>query len=326
MKKILFPAVLLLLFLAGCDSDKKKNSGEATQQALKEAPAFNADSAYAFIAEQVAFGPRVPNSPEHRKALGYLQQQLEQCGAKVRLQSFEAEAYDGTLLSLTNIIASFAPEKKKRILLAAHWDSRHIADKDSTDKNQPIDGANDGASGVGVLLEVARLLGSAESQPNVGIDIILFDGEDYGRPHDDPVYDGRQWYCLGSQYWAKNKHQANYFAYYGILLDMVGAKNAVFPLEGASKRLAPSVQKKVWTIANQLGYSKYFKFTEGPEIYDDHIPVNLDATIPMVDIIDLRSTTTFFPHHHTHEDTMDKISPATLKAVGQTVVQVLYQE
>ena len=328
MKKLLLPALLSLVILAACDSGSNtNNSGNKEEpEALQEAPVFVADSAYKYVEEQVAFGPRVPNTAEHRATLDYLQSKLKQFGATVRLQSFEADAYDGTTLALSNVIASFYPEQKKRILLAAHWDTRHIADKDSTDKTLPIDGANDGASGVGVLLEIARVLGAAAKQPNVGVDIILFDGEDYGRPQDDPVYDGRHWYCLGSQYWANNKHQANYFAFYGVLLDMVGDKDAVFPLEGASLRMAPSIQKKVWTIGNQLGYSQYFKFTEGPEIYDDHIPVNMDATIPMVDIIDLRSATTFFPQHHTHADNMDNISPATLKAVGQTLVQVLYQE
>ena len=234
------------------------------------------------------------------------------------------------MLNLSNIIASFRPEQSKRILLTSHWDTRPYADKDSVRMNEPIDGANDGASGVAVLLEIARAM--QDSLPDVGVDIILFDGEDYGEPedYDEPQHEGSQqvYWCLGSQYWAEHKHEPRYSAYYGVLLDMVGAKKATFYREGVSRQAAPSIIKRIWDAAHDLGYGQYFVYQDSPDIVDDHVYVNYEAKIPMIDIIDHDPTSDFYfaDYHHTHDDNLDIISPKTLEAVGATMLYVLYQE
>lgn len=331
-RNFLFSLFAALIIVYSCSSEQEQpaeqqsTSNNATEV---QVPTFNADSAYAFIEQQVAFGPRVPNTNAHRATADFLVNKLEAYGAEVQRQEFEAEAYDGSMLQLQNIIASFNPEQRKRILLAAHWDTRPFADKDSDRTDEPIDGANDGGSGVGVLLEIARLM--QQQAPGVGVDIILFDGEDYGEPegYDNSSESSNQvWWCLGSQHWSENKHQKNYMAYYGILLDMVGAENAQFYREGVSMRVAPSVVKKVWDQAQQLGHGRYFVYQDAPEIVDDHIYVNYNAKIPMINIVEYAPGTDayFADYHHTHEDNMDIISQETLKAVGETVVNVIYRE
>lgn len=323
-KKITYFSSLLLL-LTSCHFFQKKE--QTTETVLVKAPIFNADSAFSFLEKQVKFGPRVPNSTAHKQCGDYLVSSFKQYGCAVTEQNFTAQTFDNKTIQGRNIIGSFNPDATKRIILAAHWDSRPFADKDTKNQNQAIDAANDGASGVGVLLEIARNLQNANPKPNVGVDFILFDAEDWGEKdgesnNADP---NKVWWCLGSQYWAKNPHKAGYNAYYGILLDMVGAKGATFPKEGLSMQYAGSIANNVWSIAEQLGYSQQFQQTEGGSITDDHYFVNTDAKIPMVDIIDLRNGG-FFEHHHTNGDTIDKIDKNTLKAVGQTLIQVLYQE
>ena len=320
--------------LLSCSSEHETQetqpaAAKAGEPANVQIPTFSADSAYAFIAQQVSFGPRVPNSEAHLATADFLVSKLESYGADVQRQEFEAEAFDETALQLQNIVASFNPEKRKRILLAAHWDTRPFADKDSERSQEPIDGANDGGSGVGVLLEIARLM--QIQTPEVGVDIIFFDGEDYGEPegYDKSSESSNQvWWCLGSQHWSENKHKKNYMAYYGILLDMVGAENAKFYREGVSMRAAPSIVKKVWARAHELGHGQYFIYQDSPEIVDDHIYVNYNAKIPMIDIVEYKPGTQgyFADYHHTHQDNMDIISKETLKAVGETVVNTIYLE
>lgn len=336
MKKILFFAATLLLW--SCDRTGSKGAETKTGTPVVEsvitakAPAFSGDSAYAFVARQVAFGPRVPNSAAHRKCGDYLVATLKKYGGEVTVQEFAATAYNGTRLQARNIIAAFNPEATKRILLAAHWDTRHVADKDSSRTKQPIDGANDGASGVGVLLEVARIVSSGNPKPAVGVDIILFDVEDYGIPEFDDrskytnPENNAEFYCLGSQHWGKNRHKPGYSAYYGILLDMVGAKNATFFREQSSLEYASGIVDKVWNVAQALGYGQYFRNEQSAPITDDHTFVNTYAKIPMIDVIDFTPQGTFGHYHHTHKDNMDIIDRNTLKAVGQTVTQVVWQE
>jgi len=320
----------LLRLATACQPNSPETTAEAPV-APNYVPTFSADSAYAYLSAQVAFGPRVPNSTAHQECREYLVQKLEGFGAQVQLQSFEATAYDGTTLNLSNIIASYQPDKTKRILLAAHWDTRPYADKDSVRQEEPILGANDGASGVAVLLEMARAM-NEDSLPDVGIDIILFDGEDYGEPESydelQPESAQQVYWCLGSQYWSENKHQARYSAYYGILLDMVGAKNATFYQEGVSRQAAPSIVKRIWNAAHQLDYGQYFIYKDSPDIVDDHVYVNYQAKIPMVNIIEHEPTSDFYfaDYHHTHADDMDIIDRKTLEAVGETAMYVVYQE
>lgn len=322
-------SILTVIALAACGSSNKKQaeSTETAEQVTVNVPTFDADSAYHYTERQTLFGPRVPNSAAHRACGEYLAKQLEQFGAKVYNQHAELMAYDGTILKARNIIGAYNPEEKKRVLLCAHWDSRPYADA-GEEKNfrTPIDGANDGASGVGVLLEIARQM--QRQKPTIGIDIVLFDAEDYGTPE---FYEGRReenTWCLGSQYWGRIPHVSNYTARFGILLDMVGGKNAAFYYEGFSKRTAHNPMKKIWDTAHRLGFNKFFIKENGGEVTDDHVYVNMLRQIPCVDIIDFDpNTDTGFNHTwHTVNDNMEHIDRATLQAVGQTVMTVIYNE
>ncbi|MFK7925143.1 MAG: M28 family peptidase [Bacteroidia bacterium] len=309
----------LILFFFACGSETTDPPAQKPQPAaVMITPEFNADSAFAFVAKQVAFGPRVPNSAAHKMCSKWLAQQFKDYGAKVRVQETVVRAYDGTPLQAYNIIASYKPELANRIILSAHWDTRPIADQDDERKQEPILGANDGGSGVGVLLEMARLFQA--QAPTIGVDIILWDAEDYGKPGYENSY------CLGSQYWATHKHVANYQARYGINLDMVGAHNAVFLKEGYSMNVAANIVQKVWSTGQRLGYGKFFSSQRVGSITDDHIYMNSPGGVKTIDIIHMTPQGDFFEAWHTHDDTMDVISRETLKAVGQTIAEVVYQE
>ncbi len=325
---LLYYFCISLLFLFSCDSDTNQTENKLKTYKKISAPEFVADSAYEYIARQVAFGPRVPNTTSHDSCALYLMQHFKQYSDNVIVQHAKVRAYDGTMLSIKNIIAQFQPEKNNRILLFAHWDTRPFADHDpdSTKQNMPIDGANDGGSGTGVLMEIGRHL--SKTRPYFGIDIILFDAEDYGQPdHIELDYKPDTW-CLGSQYWAKNPHKLRYNAFYGILLDMVGGKNAVFTQERNSVYYAPGLLEKVWANAHALGYGKYFSYQKTPPITDDHLYINRILNIPCIDIIpyDESAKSSFGDFWHTHNDNMDIISKETLKAVGQTVLETIYSE
>lgn len=343
MKNIL-PRLTLLatasFLLTACPSEKPAET--ASQPSTAEAPpvkapAFNADSAYAYTAKQVAFGPRVPNKPAHIACGNYLVAKLKSFGLKVYEQPFKAMTFDGTQINGRNIIAQYQPQAARRIALFAHWDTRPYADeeKDPAKRKLPIDGASDGASAVAVALEIARTLSLQPEKmaPNVGVDVILVDAEDWG--FDAGTQAGQKnllqgqgdGWCLGSQYWAKNKVPAGYKAEYGILFDMVGAKDGHFTREGTSRQNALSVVNKIWNIAAQLGYSDYFLYKDTDSITDDHVYTN-QAGIPTVDIYDHPAfgDEYFPPYHHTTADNMSIIDRKTMKAVGQTTLQVLYNE
>lgn len=326
---LLLSVVALISLGSGCNNTGSKKSSGKEDKTLPElqTPEFNADSAYHYIQKQVDFGPRVPNTPEHAETAKWLTMKMKSMGADVIVQEGKVTAFDNSVLNIKNIIAQFQPEKNNRILLFAHWDTRPFADydPDPTKRNHPIDGANDGASGVGVLMEIARHLKGNPTHP--GIDIIFFDAEDYGTPdHLNVEYQPDTW-CLGSQYWGKNPHIKNYYAQYGILLDMVGAKGARFYQERASLRFAPDLVNHIWDTAASIGYGSYFIFQQGGYITDDHIYVNKHTGIPAVNIIqyDPSTSTSFGSYWHTHNDTMENIDRNTLKAVGQTVLEVIYK-
>jgi Zn-dependent M28 family amino/carboxypeptidase len=318
--------------IAACKTDTKKveTAPTNTPQAVAvpkprvEIPLFSQDSAYNFVEKQVAFGARVPNTAAHKQCRTYLVNTLKRFGATVTEQDFSADTYTGMKMSGANIIGSFNPTNPKRIILSAHWDSRFQADqdKDKAKHKTPVMGADDGASGVGILLEIARCL---KNKPiDLGVDIILFDIEDQGADEGDTT--GATW-CLGSQYWARVPHVKGYKADFGILLDMVGAKGAVFPKEGYSMYYAPQLTDKVWQLGIDMGYINYFvnaQEKQGGFITDDHYAVNKVAGIKMIDIIN-RKETGFGAHWHTSNDNMKVIDKETLKAVGRVVTAVAYK-
>ena len=325
------------LLFVGCGASSGKQqvvkTVEKTPVVVEPAvvvPIFDADSAYSFIEAQVNFGPRVPSTTSHRQCGDYLISKFEGYGATVVTQDMELRAYNGDLLKARNIIAQFNPEKDNRIMLCAHWDTRPWADTDPDAANhyKPLPGANDGGSGVGVLLEIARHIGALPT--NSGVDIILFDAEDYGLHENDSHLwkKYRHSWALGSQFWSINPHVPGYNARYGILLDIVGAPNSRFLYEGYSTRFAEDVVYKVWRHADKLGYKNYFVQEDGGFITDDHYYVNSILGVPCIDIIncDPESPNGFGPYHHTMKDDMQWIDKATLKAVGQTVLTVIYNE
>ncbi|MCE2502907.1 MAG: M28 family peptidase [Chlorobi bacterium] len=327
----IFILLFLVPFIAGCPEDVDPQANRTDTTSISNLlpdpagiPSFSAQAAYDHIAKQVTFGTREPNSPGAQKAIAYYLEELGKYADEVRPQKFTHTGYNGTLLNLTNIVASFNLQATTRILLCAHWDSRPRADwdPDSSRQNQPILAANDGGSGVGVLLELARIL-KENSQP-IGIDILLFDGEDYGHSR----IDGTQQYFLGSRYFSQNL-PAGYQPIFGMLLDMVGDKDAEFPKEGHSMQYASAVVEKIWSAAAHLGLSK-FKQRYGSSIEDDHLMLNQIARIPTIDIIDTDLVGHNSPdprrrYWHTHKDTMDNIGVETLEQVGKLLVYTIYK-
>lgn len=320
-------AYILCLTLLGISCSSKTETKTTSAETVKvSVPEFNADSAYYYTEQQVAFGPRVPNTQAHIDCGNYLAGELRRHGAQVTEQEVVLYTYNNIAINAKNIIGSFSPEKSNRLLLCAHWDSRPYADEDPNPDNYhtPIDGANDGAGACAALLEMARHFG--KESPNYGIDIIFFDAEDWGVPAFDRTNSGG--WCLGSEYWAKNPHVHNYFAKYGILLDMVSAPNAKFYKEGISVRYAKNIVDKVWQAAEKLGYGNYFLNSYGSGVEDDHRPVNEYRRIPCINIIqhDPNTNTGFGSYWHTLEDNMNNVDKNTLKVVGQTVLHVVYNE
>lgn len=327
-------ALLIVALIAGAafnflPSNKAEVSEtEEIEKVQPVGPDFNADSAYIYLQEQCDFGPRTMNSTAHDKCEKWIIQKFEQYGCKVTTQKATLNGYDGTPLRSTNIMASYNPEATTRIMFCAHWDCRPWADNDpdSTNWHKPIIAANDAASGVGVMIELARILKGSGLE--LGVDFVCFDAEDYGTPQwfegEDP---GDTW-ALGAQYFANNLPEG-YAPRYGILLDMVGGVGAKFYREGMSMQYAPAIVKKVWNAARQVGYGSYFPKDDGGMITDDHIPVNQTANIPCIDVIPYYpdcAQSSFGPTWHTIADNMDNIDKNTLKAVGQTMVQVLFTE
>lgn len=327
-------ALLIVALIAGAafnflPSNKAEVSEtEEIEKVQPVGPDFNADSAYIYLQEQCDFGPRTMNSTAHDKCEKWIIQKFEQYGCKVTTQKATLNGYDGTPLRSTNIMASYNPKATTRIMFCAHWDCRPWADNDpdSTNWHKPIIAANDAASGVGVMIELARILKGSGLE--LGVDFICFDAEDYGTPQwfegEDP---GNTW-ALGAQYFANNLPEG-YAPRYGILLDMVGGVGAKFYREGMSMQYAPAIVKKVWNAARQVGYGSYFPKADGGMITDDHIPVNQTANILCIDVIPYYpdcAQSSFGPTWHTIADNMDNIDKNTLKAVGQTMVQVLFTE
>ncbi len=314
--------------------------GKAGKVQGTPSPEFSADSAYMYISEQVAFGARIPGSGAHYECVRYLREQLERFGCDVELQQGQMLDYEGKPQQVVNIIGHITggDPAKRRILLCAHYDSRPWADQeeDYDSRRQPVLGANDGASGVGVLLEIARQirLWNTEHAKQVNCDIVFFDCEDMGTPEFFTGKERENTWCLGSQMWAreynesqsiKSKSRSTYR--YGILLDMVGAPDAVFPKEYYSVQYAGNRVEEVWRTADRLGYGSLFANMPSYPVTDDHYYINTIAGIPCIDIINYNPTgDTGFAHWwHTLHDDMNHISHATLEAVGKTVMKVIVE-
>ena len=322
ISKIFLISIILLTFSCRHQARPLTQLDETVQ-----VPFFSADSAYQYIQDQVDFGPRVPNTAAHKACATYLAASLERFGAKVTRQKVKLTAFNGDVLDAINIIGSFNPDQSQRILLFAHWDTRPWSDNDPDPKNyfKPVLGANDGGSGVGVLLEIARQIGL--QSPRFGIDIIFFDAEEYGAP-EDYKGDAIDSWCLGSQYWARNPHVNPYRARFGVLLDMVGAKGARFYREQISDYYARGIVDKVWSTAANLGFERFFINKPGGAVTDDHLYVNQIIGIPSINIIqyDPNSAKGFGDYWHTTKDDMRNIDKETLFAVGTTVMHVVYNE
>ena len=333
--KIVLLIIGVLIAFASCENggNKPVQTTQKTEKKTVKVPAFNGDSAYYFVKKQCDFGPRVPGTAAHQQCAEWFVETLSNYADTVFVQEFKTRVYDGKVFDGQNIIATFNPNAKKRIIIAAHWDSRPFADNDPDEKNRqtPIDGANDGASGCGIMMEMARVMKSHRIDPQIGIDLIFFDLEDYGAPKwaDESLHDDLAW-GLGSQYWSKKPHVSGYTAYYGILLDMVGAANPRFPKEYYSQTNAAWVLNKVWRTARDMGYDEAFTNELGDPINDDHIYMIHYAGIPAIDIIHLVGdedrTSCFFKHWHTVNDNIEQIDVKTLQMVGNVVMQVVYNE
>jgi len=324
-KYIFFSVLLVAALFSSCKSNK-----QTTEEVLQPVgPAFVADSAMAYCKAQCDFGPRTMNSKAHDLCEEWIVNKFKGFGLEVETQKADLTGWDGTKLHSTNIIAHFNPQAQRRILICAHWDSRPWADNDPDSANwhKPVLAANDGASGVGVMLELARILQN-DTTLAIGVDLVCFDAEDYGTPQwAEKREDSESTWALGAQYWAKNLPE-NYEPQFGILLDMVGGQGAKFYQEQFSLRYAASIVDKVWSAARHAGFSSLFTNEVGGGITDDHIPVN-EAGIPTVDVIPFYpdcDQSSFGPTWHTVNDDMEHLDINTLKAVGQTLIQVIYSE
>lgn len=329
MKRILLltAAASLLLFFA-CkgntgDSDTSDYpSAPSTDYTKVAIPEFSADSAYAYVEHQLSFGNRIPGSKSWERCADWLTAQMSRFCDTVIVQDFRAVLWDGSAVPGKNIIAQLNPKAERRILLAAHWDSRQWADQDPDESKQhsPVPGANDGASGIAVLMEMARIMSTMP--PSVGVDFILFDVEDQGGTEWSGIHDQNEW-CKGSQHWANNRHTYASYAY-GILFDMVGTHNPRFTKEGISRYFAPGLTDNLWAAAASLGHNDIFVNEATSEILDDHYFINTIAHIPTADIVQNSGNISFFEHWHTVTDDLNSVDRETLRIVADVAMKTIY--
>ncbi len=317
---ILITAATILLWRCGGDTQTQvPTDSSSTEEGIvtRKISGFSADNAYQNIEKQLAFGFRIPGTAAHKKCADWLFKELQNTCDTAYFQTGEGKApKDGKKIPIYNIIGSVNPKAKNRMIIASHWDSRPYADQDDQKQTEPILGANDGASGVGIILELAKNLKT--QKPDWGIDFILFDAEDLG------ISEIENSFCLGSQYWGKNPHIPNYKASFGVLLDMVGGNNAQFMWEENSNNYANWVLVHTWQIAQELGYENYFPLKLIGAITDDHKYVYEATKIPMIDIIQYNPNSGFAPFWHTHDDNMDAVDKRTLNAVGNTMLHLIF--
>lgn len=308
--------ILFFCLFVGCKGDAK--SGNAAQRSESAAAGaststgFDGNAAYTYAKAQFDFGPRVPGTPAAKKAGDWIIQQMRSRADTVIVQAFTYTTADGKKLPLRNILARFRPDLSERVLYMTHWDSRPISESAGTEaeRKMPVPGANDGASGVGLFIALGDAL--KKTKPNVGVDLLFTDGEDYGQ-FGPPEVD----VLIGSKYFASHLPSPGYKPLYGILFDMIGDKDLRIPYEMNSFQQAPEVVARVWQTAADLGYGTTFVQESGGLITDDHIPL-LNAGLRVIDVIDLT-----YPPHHTPQDTMDKISARSLAIVGDVATALV---
>lgn len=310
----------IILFSCKSAANKGESEGAPLQDnapAEIEVPAFDGDSAYAYVKRQVDFGPRVPNTEAHRKAADWMAAELKRHGVAVTEQPMKLTAFDGTILNARNIFGQINPEAADRTLLVAHYDCRPWADQDPDPekRKQPVDGANDGASGVGVILEAARQL--SLNNPGKGIDFLFVDAEDWGTDDNDESW------AMGTRHFVQNPVIAGYLPTRAIILDMVGGKTASFPVEYFSYQNAPEMVSAFWQAAASVGHADLFPRTMGGAVTDDHVEF-IKAGVPSIDIIEYHPGQGFTPHWHTSTDNMENISKDTLRDVGESLMKYLY--
>jgi glutaminyl-peptide cyclotransferase len=303
--------ILLLCLVVGCNGDA--NGGSAAQStSAATSTGFNGTAAYNYAKAQVDFGPRVPGTPAAKQAGDWIIRQMRARADTVIVQSFTYTTADGKKLPLRNILARFRPELSERVLYLTHWDSRPISESAATEaeRKMPVPGANDGASGVGMFIALADVL--KKTKPNVGVDMLFTDGEDYGK-FGPPEVD----VLIGAKYFATHLPSPGYKPLYGVLWDMIGDKDLRIPYEMLSFQQAPEVVSRVWQTAADLGHGDVFVQESGGDVTDDHIPL-LNVGLRVIDVIDLT-----YPPHHTPQDTMDKISAKSLAIVGDVATALV---
>lgn len=320
MKAFSIAFLTATLCLGGCSKGVSKVDAAPSPAAAVNAPAFSADSAYSYVAAQTAMGPRAPRTEGHAKCAAYIATELRRHGADTVVeQRTDLEGFG----PMVNIMGRYNLQADRRILLLAHWDTRPWADQDPDPANhsKAIDGANDGASGVGVLLELARLMGV--QRPDVGVDLLLVDAEDSGTEDDDDSW------ARGTQYFVENMPYgvAEAMPSCAVLLDMVGGRDAKFPREMISNQNARGITDRIWALAAANGLGRRFPDRTGGAVNDDHVPL-LRAGIPAVDIIETNhpQSGAFNPTWHTMADNLDNIDKNTLGDVGRLVTLLVYSE
>jgi glutaminyl-peptide cyclotransferase len=311
-------AIVLVCLFVACNSDAKEGSAAqrgasgAATSAGKTSTGFSGTAAYDYAKAQVAFGPRVPGTSAAKQAGDWIIRQMRARADTVIVQSFTHTTADGKKLPLRNILARFRPELTERVLYVTHWDSRPVSESATTEaeKKMPVPGANDGASGVGLFVALGDVL--KKTKPNVGVDLLFTDGEDYGQ-FGPPEVD----VLIGSKYFAEHPPSPGYKPLYGVLWDMIGDKDLRIPYEMNSFQQAPEVVSRVWQTAADMGYGDIFVQESGGLVVDDHIPL-LNSGMRVIDVIDLD-----YPPHHTPQDTMDKISAKSLATVGDVATALV---
>jgi Zn-dependent M28 family amino/carboxypeptidase len=314
---VLLLVVLAPLFASGCGDEGGDDLPPPRPVVTTDRPTFDGEAALELARAQLDFGPRVPGTPGHAAQLAWMRARLDSLADTVSLHPFtHRHSETGAVLELTNVLARFRPESERRVLVLAHWDTRPTSDAAASPEERalPVPGANDGASGTAVILQLAAHL--AADPPELGVDLLLVDGEDYGPTTDDMF--------LGAKHFAARlpKLSAEQRPAYGILLDMVGDADPRFPIEGYSAEYAPQLAQRIWSIAARLGYGRYFPMEVGQAIADDHLALN-EAGLPTVDIIDFE----YGPgnaYWHTPDDTADNLRAATLRMVGEVVMEFIW--